>query len=136
LTYDIKNSHGKFRVCTTDSLVYDEVGLASYYKMGKITANGEKFIPHYFTAAHAFLPLPCIAEVSLIENPNRKILVRINDRGPFTKYHRIIDLSYGAALALGIVRRGVVKVRVRVLTEQSKLLRQKKITFTGARAYL
>ena len=65
------------------------------------------------TAAHKSLPLPTYAEVTNLEN-GRKIIVKINDRGPFKK-NRIIDLSYAAAVKLGITKAGTGLVEVRTI---------------------
>jgi rare lipoprotein A len=97
-----------------DVAAYDEVGYASYYGQelgGRPTANGEVFLPAAATAAHKTLPMPTYAEVTALET-GRTILVRINDRGPFSS-DRLIDLSEGAARQLGITRSGVAGVRVR-----------------------
>jgi rare lipoprotein A len=92
---------------------YDEVGLASWYGPGQggRTANGEKFRQNRVGAAHKTLPLPCYVEVTALAT-GRRIIVRVNDRGPFVD-GRIIDLSRGAAEDLGIVRTGTARVRVR-----------------------
>lgn len=93
---------------------YDETGLASWYgpqHAGRPTANGEAFRMNGISAAHRTLPLPSYAEVTALAT-GRRILVRINDRGPFAP-GRIIDLSRGAARLLGIERDGVAPVRVR-----------------------
>ncbi len=88
-------------------------GMASYYKSGKRTANGERFNPHGLTAAHRTLPFGTKVKVT---NPRtgRSVVVRINDRGPFIK-GRVIDLSLGAARAIGITATGVAKVTYSVL---------------------
>lgn len=93
---------------------YDEVGYASWYGdelSGNPTANGEAFNPQGISAAHKTLPLPSYVEVTALDT-GRTILVRVNDRGPFTN-DRLIDLSHGAAKQLGIDRNGVSGVRVR-----------------------
>jgi rare lipoprotein A len=92
---------------------YDALGYASWYgnESGNQTANGERFRPDWVTAAHRTLPLPTYVEVTALDT-GRTILVRINDRGPFAR-GRIIDLSKGAAEALGIRARGHAAVRVR-----------------------
>lgn len=90
-----------------------QYGYASWYGPkfhGKKTANGEKYNMFMFTAASRTLPLGSYALVIYPETGN-KVVVRINDRGPFVK-NRIIDLSYGAARKLGLVRWGVGKVIV------------------------
>jgi rare lipoprotein A len=68
---------------------------------------------HLATAAHKTLPLPTYAEVENLEN-GRRVIVKINDRGPF-KDNRIIDLSYGAALRLGMTGKGTARVEVRAI---------------------
>jgi rare lipoprotein A len=95
---------------------YSEKGLASWYSYPKgtrRTATGEPFDPDQLTAAHKTLPLPCIVEVTNLEN-GRKLKVRVNDRGPFVK-GRIIDLSKRAADKLGFEGKGLVKVKVKFL---------------------
>lgn len=93
---------------------YDEVGLASWYG-GRghraTTANGERFDARRIGAAHRTLPLPSYVEVTALAT-GRRIVVRVNDRGPFVD-GRIIDLSYGAAQLLGMAQTGVTRVRVR-----------------------
>lgn len=131
--YKIRNSHGEFKVYPKKSLVYDKIGLASYYSAGRLTATAERFNKYAMTAAHPYLPLPVIAEVSLVSNPQKKIIVKINDRGPFTRQKRIIDLSLGAAIRLGIVRQGIAKVRVRTLPKATMKLKEHggNITWNG-----
>ncbi|KEQ51536.1 septal ring lytic transglycosylase RlpA family protein [Sphingobium chlorophenolicum] len=100
---------------------YDYLGYASWYghESGNRTANGERFLPRAVTAAHATLPLPSYVEVTSLET-GRTILVRVNDRGPFTGRGRIIDLSRGAAEQLGIMAAGHAPVRVRVVEPPEK----------------
>ncbi|AUW60249.1 septal ring lytic transglycosylase RlpA family lipoprotein [Sphingobium sp. SCG-1] len=93
---------------------YQAVGLASWYGEelnGNRTANGERFEPSAISAAHRTLPLPSYVEVTALST-GRTILLRINDRGPFTQA-REIDLSRGAAEQLGILGGGATAVRVR-----------------------
>lgn len=93
---------------------YDETGLASWYGPkfnGKPTASGEIFDKSDLTAAHKTLPLNSLVHVTNLEN-GRTLIVRVNDRGPFVG-KRIIDLSEGAASALGTIQNGLAKVRVR-----------------------
>jgi rare lipoprotein A len=95
---------------------YDETGTASWYGTkvhGKPTANNEIFDANALTAAHPTLPLPSYLEVTNLAN-GRKLVVRLNDRGPFLK-NRIVDLSYGAAKLLGYVQQGTTQTRVRYL---------------------
>ncbi|MEM7279123.1 MAG: septal ring lytic transglycosylase RlpA family protein, partial [Pseudomonadota bacterium] len=69
---------------------------------------------HALSAAHKTLPIPCWVEVHNLKN-NKKLIVRVNDRGPFVE-NRIIDLSFAAATRLGIVRDGTALVEVRALS--------------------
>jgi rare lipoprotein A len=96
---------------------YQEKGIASWYgyetyrqKGGHMTANGEAFDPNGFNAAHKYLPLPTFVRITNLEN-RRRIIVRVNDRGPFVD-GRIIDLSAGAAKKLGFFNKGTVRVLV------------------------
>ncbi|OYY67507.1 septal ring lytic transglycosylase RlpA family protein [Sphingomonas sp. 28-63-12] len=93
---------------------YDMLGYASWYgrESGNRTSNGEQFHVAWITAAHRTLPLPTYAEVTALDT-GKRIIVRINDRGPFGPSRRIIDLSRGAADELGITRQGEAPVRVR-----------------------
>ena len=91
-------------------------GIASWYGPGfhgRRTSSGETYDMHKMTAAHKTLPLPTYALVRNL-GTGREIVVRVNDRGPFHG-DRIIDLSYAAAIELGIARRGTGSVEVRAL---------------------
>ena len=94
----------------------DWIGRASFYgyESGKITANGERFAPLGMTAAHWTLPMGTRVQVTDLAT-GRSVVVRINDRGPHPRLHRLVDLSLGAARALGITARGVVTVRLAIL---------------------
>lgn len=95
---------------------YDEVGIASWYGPGfhgRTTANGELYDMYAFTAAHKTLPFGTVVKVVDLRT-GRSVVVRINDRGPFVP-GRIIDLSYAAALELGIVERGTAEVGLIIL---------------------
>lgn len=100
---------------------YDVLGYASWYgpESGRRTANGERFRPDGITAAHTTLPLPSYVEVTALAT-GRRIIVRINDRGPFVRGPRIIDLSRGAAAQLGIKAQGQAAVRVRRIEPSEK----------------
>lgn len=89
---------------------YKERGKASWYghESGSRTAMGTHFVPKKHTAAHKTLPLPCKVKVTNLSN-HRSIDVLVNDRGPFVK-NRIIDLSQGAAQAIGISGTAYVQV--------------------------
>ncbi|WP_415007104.1 septal ring lytic transglycosylase RlpA family protein [Aestuariivirga sp.] len=97
----------------TGAMAKSMTGMASYYKHGKRTANGERFNPGGLTAAHRSLPFGTHVQVTNLGN-GKSVVVRINDRGPFVR-SRIIDLSYGAARAVGVASSGVAKVRLTVL---------------------
>lgn len=95
---------------------YEETGVASWYGTkfhGRRTSSGEPYDMYAMTAAHKTLPIPVYAEITNLDN-GRKIIVRINDRGPFVD-DRIIDLSYVAAIKLGINARGTGHVHLRVI---------------------
>lgn len=95
---------------------YVERGVASWYGTkfhGRPTSSFEPYDMYQFTAAHKTLPLPTYARVTNLEN-GRSITVRINDRGPFHA-DRLIDLSYAAAVKLGIHIRGTGPVEVRAI---------------------
>lgn len=99
---------------------YVETGIASWYgkKFHKrTTASGEIYNMYEKTAAHKTLPFFSVVEVVHLEN-KRKVIVRINDRGPFID-GRIIDLSYHAAQELGMVEQGIALIRLRVLSVPS-----------------
>lgn len=103
---------------------YQEVGVASWYGKdfhNKKTANGEIYNMHDLTAAHKTLPMPTFVKVENLEN-GKEVIVRVNDRGPFSK-GRIIDLSYAAAQKLDMVKTGTAKVRITVLSETKDHLR-------------
>ncbi|QKX02650.1 septal ring lytic transglycosylase RlpA family protein [Wolbachia endosymbiont of Dirofilaria (Dirofilaria) immitis] len=105
---------------------YEEVGIASWYGIeghGTITANGEVFNRHLISAAHRTLPLPCFVLVTNLRN-GRKLVVRVNDRGPFVE-GRLIDLSEKAAKILGFHKSGLTKVKVQYLRKMSERLIQK-----------
>jgi rare lipoprotein A len=94
-----------------------QVGKATYYSnklSGRKTANGETYDPRKFTAAHKELAFDTVVRVVRTDT-NKYVYVRITDRGPFAGRERIIDLSYIAAERLGMIRAGVVPVRVEVL---------------------
>jgi len=95
---------------------YVERGIASWYGKkfhGHRTSSGETFDMYAMTAAHKTLPLPSYVSVTNLKN-GRRVVVRVNDRGPFHP-NRIIDLSYAAARKLGIAGHGTALVEVRAL---------------------
>jgi rare lipoprotein A len=97
----------------------DQTGQASYYAdkfHGRKTANGERLDQGALTAAHPNLPMGSRLEVTNLHN-GKRVVVRVNDRGPFTG-GRILDLTREAAERLDMLRRGVARVSVRVLGEE------------------
>ena len=107
---------GKTYTVMASSKGFVERGTASWYGAkfhGRRTSSGEPYDMHLATAAHRHLPLPTFAEVTNLDN-GRRVIVRINDRGPF-KPNRVIDLSYAAALKLGIIATGTAPVEVRAI---------------------
>jgi rare lipoprotein A len=88
-------------------------GLASFYRHESRTASGEKFNPRELTAAHRTLPFGTRVRVTNVAT-GRSVTVRVNDRGPFIP-GRIVDVSYSAAETLGMVGRGVAKVKLDVV---------------------
>lgn len=88
-------------------------GLASYYTYDRKTASGEKFDSRELTAAHRTLPFGTRVRVTNVAT-GQSVTVRVNDRGPFVP-GRVVDVSRGAAETLGIVDRGVAKVKLDVV---------------------
>lgn len=124
---------GKRYFTLASSEGYVERGVASWYGKkfhGRRTSSGESYDMYEMTAAHKTLPLPSYAEVTNLEN-GRKVIVRINDRGPFHG-DRLIDLSYSAATKLGIVSRGTGKVEVRAIQPEQQASMPAKQTAVAA----
>lgn len=99
---------------------FRQQGRASWYGQkfhGQRTSSGETFDMFALTAAHRELPIPCIARVTNLDN-GKSLLVRINDRGPFHS-DRILDLSWAAAVRLGLVEGGTGNVRLEVVESES-----------------
>jgi rare lipoprotein A len=99
-------------------LIAQSIGQASFYgnepgEGGPLTANGERYNPGGLTAAHRSLPFGTKVRVTSA-NTGRSVVVRVNDRGPFVG-GRIIDLSTGAARAIGLTNSGVGSVRLDIL---------------------
>lgn len=95
---------------------YTQTGVASYYGKefhGRKTACGEKYCMDSMTAAHKTLPFNTWVKVTNLSN-NKSVIVRINDRGPYS-HKRIIDLSYGAAKDIGMIQSGVARVKIEVI---------------------
>ena len=89
-------------------------GIASYYSEGMRVASGARFDPHALTAAHPSLPFGTRLKVS-DPKTGKSVIVTVNDRGPFV-HGRVLDLSVGAARALGIESRGVNRVHADILS--------------------
>jgi rare lipoprotein A len=92
-------------------------GVASFYTEDEWTASGERFNTHAMTAAHPTLPFGTRLRVTNVTN-GRSVVVRINDRGPYVP-GRVVDLSGSAAESLGMVERGIVKVKLDVVQKSS-----------------
>jgi rare lipoprotein A len=88
-------------------------GVASFYTDDTETASGEKFDPHQLTAAHRTLPFGTRLRVTNVAT-GQSVTVRINDRGPFVS-GRAVDLSHSAAETIGMVERGITKVKLEVV---------------------
>jgi rare lipoprotein A len=88
-------------------------GLASFYSEGTRTASGDKFDANELTAAHPTLPFGTRLRVTNVAT-GRSVTVRVNDRGPYVP-GRVVDVSYSAADALGMVGQGVAKVKLDVV---------------------
>ncbi len=110
-TYKVLPSHIGFK----------QTGIASWYGNkfhGRKTSTQETYNMYAMTAAHKTLPIPCYVEVTNLEN-GKKVIVKVNDRGPFHQ-GRIIDLSYAAAAKLGYLGKGTAKVRIRAINAKSE----------------
>lgn len=111
----------RYRVLT-DTRGYRERGLASWYGAkfhGRATSSMEPYDMCQYTAAHKTLPLPSYARVTNLEN-GRSTIVRVNDRGPFHE-GRVIDLSYVAALKLGVYETGTARVEVEAIDPKNRI---------------
>jgi rare lipoprotein A len=90
-------------------------GIASFYRHDSRTASGERFDARELTAAHRTLPFGTRLRVTSVKT-GKSVTVRVNDRGPYVP-GRIVDLSYSAADSIGMVGRGVTKVKVEVVEQ-------------------
>lgn len=110
---------------------FQEEGRASWYGAkfhGHETSNGEIYNMFGMSAAHRRLPIPTYLEVTNLEN-SRKVIVRVNDRGPFHP-ERIIDLSYAAAVKLGFADSGTARVRITAIDPLAWQLAQEATTLS------
>lgn len=113
-----------------EDLSYRRIGIASYYGgekqgvdfHGRPTANGEIYDMYGLTAAHPTLPMPSVVTVTNLEN-GRSLTLRVNDRGPFAD-GRLIDVSRKAARDLGFEEKGTARVRVEVLPDETRALKE------------
>lgn len=99
---------------------FTQTGIASWYgdkEHGNLAASGERFSKYDYTAAHKSLPFGTVVRVTNLEN-GMDVVVKINDRGPFIR-GRIIDLSYSSAKSIDLIRTGVAKVKVEVISSPS-----------------
>ncbi|PJD93967.1 MAG: septal ring lytic transglycosylase RlpA family lipoprotein [Legionella sp.] len=104
---------------------YKQRGLASWYGTkfhSQRTSSGDPYNMYELTAAHKTLPLPTYVKVKNLDN-GRVAIVKVNDRGPFHT-GRIIDLSYGAAVKLGIFPKGTARVEIETVREKNAAIPQ------------
>ncbi|HED33001.1 MAG TPA: septal ring lytic transglycosylase RlpA family protein [Gammaproteobacteria bacterium] len=124
---------GKTYQVLKNSSGFTESGVASWYGTkfhGRKTSSGEPYNMYAMTAAHKTLPLPTYVEVTHRGN-GRKIIVKVNDRGPFHD-GRIIDLSYAAARKLGISATGTGPVSIRVINTSALDLKTSEVVLPEA----
>ena len=98
---------------------FEQIGMASYYANrfhGEKTSSGELYDKNKFTAAHRTLPFGTLVKVTNLKT-GTSVIVKVNDRGPYS-HGRLIDLSYSAALKIGLIQSGVTKVKI-ILYENS-----------------
>ncbi|MGB0135090.1 septal ring lytic transglycosylase RlpA family protein [Dokdonella sp.] len=110
---------GKTYTVMPDSEGYSERGIASWYGNkfhGYMTSSLEPYDMYQFSAAHKSLPLPSYVRVTNLDN-GKSVIVRVNDRGPFHE-SRIIDLSYAAAVRIGVWPKGTGLVEVQAIDPQ------------------
>ena len=103
------------------TVVSSKIGIASWYGNefhGRMTASGEVFDQYAYTAAHRTLPFGTYLQVTFLDS-NKSVIVRVNDRGPHVS-SRVLDLSRGAAEAIGLRPHGLGEVKVEVLEEVSQ----------------
>lgn len=107
-----------------EDYAYAESGIAGWYQEenGSLTSNGEKYDDDVMSAMHKTLPLPSIVRITNLENGNVAI-VRVNERGPYVN-NRLIDVSQKAAEALEFNMVGTTMVKVEVLPDESRRLKQ------------
>jgi len=124
---------GKTYYLTDTKKDFEQTGTASWYGKkfhGHTTSNMEIFDMYKLTAAHRTLPLPSYVEVTNLDN-NKKVVVRVNDRGPF-KSKRIIDLSWAAAKALDYDKKGLANVHIRLLHPNNEQPKKTQVAYTSS----
>ena len=127
VTYEVLKDHRN----------YSERGIASWYGAkfhGRATSSMELYDMCSFTAAHKTLPLPSYARVTNLDN-GRSVVVRVNDRGPFHE-GRVVDLSYVAALKLGVYETGTARVEVEAIGPQDHVVLPPAPVRADGRVYL
>ena len=95
----------------------EEIGIASFYTVkssGTITANGERFNEDSLTCASMDYKFNTILKVTNLEN-GKSVIVRVNDRGRFKKYGRILDLSKGSFSKIADLKKGIIKIKLEVV---------------------
>lgn len=99
-----------------------ETGIASHYSVrtngGTRTASGEKLSDKAMTVAHKTHAFGTVLKVTCLKT-GKSVVAKVNDRGPYIR-GRIVDLSQAAAKELGIIKRGIAKVRVEVVKQAPK----------------
>lgn len=116
---------------------YRQQGIASWYGTKfhqKKTATGEVYDMYQMTAAHKTLPIPSYVRVTNLRN-QRTVVVRVNDRGPFHE-HRIIDLSYVAAVKLGLEKAGTGFVEVAAVQPGESVISKGNTLLPAKKVYL
>ena len=121
LTGCSSTQHSQTGPFTTDGrpieVLQSEEGTASYYSNkfhGRKTASGERYRKELLTAAHRSYPFGTYLRITSL-GTGSSVIVRVNDRGPSMR-KRLLDLSHAAAAQLGMLRAGIVKVRVEVIS--------------------
>jgi rare lipoprotein A len=109
----VARKHTPFRIAKKGDNSTPSRGIASFYTKDQETASGEKFDTHELTAAHPSLPFGTRLRVTNVST-GKSVTVRVNDRGPYVP-GRVVDVSYSAAEALGMVDDGTAKVKLDVV---------------------
>ena len=91
-----------------------QIGKASFYSKGRRTSNGERLHHDSMTCAHKTLPFGTLLKVTNLLN-GKQVVVRVTDRGPYVR-GRVVDLSWGAAKAIGMLSQGIAPVSVERVT--------------------